>query len=129
MTKSTLTATVEKFAAATYALSERDLNRPWDWQDYQEGVRFAFFRIYELLNALAARLEAGRSVSANPFTTAQRTLGQYHSAYRDLQAVLLGVTDFMAAQSPKGDEWSVRQALAHIVQAERGFFTVTCLGL
>jgi hypothetical protein len=129
MDKPYLTAAIEKFAGATYAYSEDDLNRPWDWQEYQEGVRFAFFRTYEQLSALAARLEAGRAASARPFTAAQRLMGQYHAAYRDLQAVLLGVTDFMAGQPPKGDEWPVRQVLSHIVQSERGFFTATSLGL
>jgi len=129
MNKSYLTAAIEKFAAATQAYSERDLDRPWDWQEYQEGVRFAFFRTYEQLCTLAAHLEAGRAASARPVTAAQRLLGQYHTAYRDLQAVLLGVTDFMAGQTPKGGEWTVCHTLAHIVQAERGFFTAASLGL
>jgi hypothetical protein len=129
MENTPLTATVEKFASATYTFTGPDLDRPWDWQEYQEGVRFAFFRTYEQLCALAARLEAGRAASAHPFTAAQRILGQYHSAYRDLQAVLLGVTDFLAAQAPKGGDWPVRQALAHVVQSERGFFTASSLGL
>jgi uncharacterized damage-inducible protein DinB len=102
---------------------------PWEWKQYKEGIRFAFFRTYEQLCELAARLEVERAASPRPLTTAQRILSQYHLAYRDLQAVLLGVTDTLAVQAPAEGEWPVRQALAHIVQAERGFFTVCFLGL
>lgn len=130
MENSSLAGTVEKFAAAIGDFSDADLDRPWDWQEYQEGVRFAFFRTYEQLCTLAARLEAERAASViHPFTAAQRILGQYHTAYRDLQAVLLGVTNGLADQVPAEGEWTVRQVLAHIVQAERGFFTVNTLGL
>lgn len=129
MNKSSLTTAIEKFAAATHAYSEHDLNRTWDWQEYQEGVRFVFFLTYEQLCTLAANLEAGRAASARPINAAQRLMGQYHTAYRDLQAVLLGVTDAAAGQAPKEGEWPARQALAHIVQADRGFFTAATLGL
>jgi uncharacterized damage-inducible protein DinB len=46
-----------------------------------------------------------------------------------LQAILLGVTDEQSAQDPAEGEWPLRQVLAHIVQADRGFFTVNFLGL
>jgi hypothetical protein len=126
---SPLTATVEKFAATAQAFSEADLDCAWAWKGYDEGVRFAFFRICEQLSALAARLEVERADSDHPFTVAQRILGQYHRAYRDLQAVLLGLTDEQAGRAPAEGIWSVRQALAHIVDAERGFLTVNTLGL
>jgi len=129
MNKTTLSSTVENFASFTHPFTEADLNRPWDWKGYEEGVRFAFFRTCEQLCELAARLEVERAASSHPLTVVQRILGQYHSAYRDLQAVLLGVTDEQAAQIPAEGEWPLRQVLAHIVDAERGFFTAISLGL
>jgi hypothetical protein len=57
--------------------------------------------------------------SPHPLTVAQRILGQYHTACRDLQAALLGVTDEAAAQAPAEGEWSLRQALAHIIQIDK----------
>ncbi len=124
-----LNLTVGEFASAVQAFTDADLERPWDWKDYHEGVRFAFFRTCEQLSTLAARLDVERAASACPLTVAQRILGQYHSAYLDLQAVLLGVTDEQAAQPPAEGEWPLRQVLAHIVQADRGFFTAIALGL
>jgi hypothetical protein len=121
---STLFDAVGQFSALTQGFSDSDLNRPWGWREYDEGIRFAFFRIYEELCQLAARLE-----SAAPDSTARRILSQYHVAYRELQAVLLGVSDDLAAQPPAEGEWPAREALAHIVQAERGFFTTNHFGL
>jgi uncharacterized damage-inducible protein DinB len=129
MNTTALSSSVEHFAASTCRFTEADLARPWDWKEYQEGVRFAFFRTYEQLCELAARLEIARLASHHPITLAQRILGQYHSAYRELQAVLLGVTDDQAVQAPAEGEWPVRQVLEHIVQADRGFFTANALGL
>jgi hypothetical protein len=124
-----LTTTVGKFASTVQAFTDTDLERPWGWKDYHEGVRFAFFRLCEQLSTLAARLDVERAASACPLTVAQRILGQYHSAYSDLQAVLLGVTDEQAAQAPLEGEWPLRQVLAHIVQADRGFLIGNALGL
>lgn len=119
---------VQDFASRTCSLSDRDLDRPWNWKGYEEGVRFSFFRLYEELSQLAARLEANRAAE-NPQTTAQRILAQYHSAYRDLQAVLLGVNDALATQIPAEGEWPLREVLVHIIQADRGFFTISHFGL
>jgi hypothetical protein len=129
MDNASLALAVEIFTSTTSTFSDQDLGRPWDWKDYQEGVRFAFFRTYEQLCELTARLETERAASAHPFTVAQRIMGQYHTAYRDLQSILIGVTDEQAAQVPVEGEWPLRQVLAHIVQAERGFFTANILGL
>ena len=44
-----LQGAVERFARLTISLSDADLERPWAWGDYDEGVRFAFFRNFESL--------------------------------------------------------------------------------
>ncbi len=116
---------VEQFAAVTADLSTEDLEREWGWRAYHEGIRFAFFRTYEELRQLAARLLSERVQRGKPITTAQRSLGQYHAAYRDLQAVLLGVEDALLDQPPAHDEWPLRVILGHILAAEREFFART----
>ena len=95
MTEITLIQAVEKFAAVTYGLSDDNLDRAWSWWAYDEGVRFAFFRVYEELRELAATLITERTTRGKPITTAQHSLAQYHAAYRDLQAVLIGVDDYL----------------------------------
>jgi uncharacterized damage-inducible protein DinB len=115
---------VFEYARMTRAFTDADLERVWDWGDYHEGVRFAFFRAYEDLRQLATRLVTYRRMADQPQTTAQLCLAQYLAAFRDLQAVLLGVDDVLAEQVPAEGEWSVRQVVPHILGAERSFFAV-----
>lgn len=50
-----LQSIVERFARLTISLADADLDRPWNWGDYYEGVRFAFFRNYESLRHTGGR--------------------------------------------------------------------------
>jgi hypothetical protein len=120
-----LTPAVARFAAATQDLSESDLERKWVWQDYDEGVRFAFFRTYEELRQLAASLEVARASLGAPPGAAQRALAGYHAAYRDLQAVLIGVSAEDALRPPVEGQWPVQKILLHVAEAERAFFAIT----
>jgi hypothetical protein len=121
----TLIQAVEKFAAVTQNLTATDLEQPWTWRAYQEGIRFAFFRTYEELRDLAARLMAERTARGKAITTAQHALAQYHAAYRDLQAVLIAADPGMADIPPAQGEWPIRMILGHIIAAEREFFART----
>lgn len=121
-----LACAVEQFAALTQALPDSALDREWAWGAYdQEGVRFAFFRTYEELRELAAKMMAERLAQGRAPSSAQRILAQYHGAYRDLQAALLGLGAEDADPAPAEGEWPVRQVVAHIVVADLGFFGVT----
>ena len=122
MTELNLTQAVEKFALTTCHLTDEDLERQWDWRAYREGVRYAMFRTYEELRTLAAQLMAERSSKGTPISTAHHTLGQYHSAYRDLQAIMMGIDDDLLNKLPAPDEWPLRIILGHILAAEREFF-------
>lgn len=119
-----LNSAVYSFAHLTHSLADSDLDRPWDWKDYKEGVRFAFFRVYEDLRNLAVYLARHRSSSGLMLTSACRILGQYQMAYRDLQAVTLGINNTAALSVPAEGEWSMWEALTHIVRAERTFFAI-----
>jgi hypothetical protein len=124
MNHAALEQAVAGFAALTVDVPDKDLERDWVWQDYDEGVRYAFFRTYEELRQQAAVLAARRAASSLPLTTAQRILGQYQAAYRDLQAILLGVSDEVGAQAPAEGEWSLREVAGHAIQAARTFFAL-----
>jgi len=121
-----LSAAVELFAAKTHTLTEAHLETPWTWGDYEEGIRFAFFRTYEELREMASVLHAARTApGGQPLSHAQHILAQYHCAYRDLQAVLIGITGETGSQAPDGESWAPNTALRHILEAERGFlFTI-----
>lgn len=126
----TLARAVERFAGVTHSVADVDLDRPWAWGAYdREGVRFAFFRTYEQLRELAAELAFERSAHGTPLSSTQHILAQYHGAYRDLQAVCLGVTAEEADRAPAEEEWSPKQTLAHIVGAEISFLAVVTYAL
>jgi hypothetical protein len=116
-----LSSAVQDFAALMLPLSEKELEREWKWKDHdQEGIRFAFFATLQELRHLAVTLSTARSKP----TAAQHILSQYHAAYMDLQAALLGIAPQDSDRSPAEGEWSVRQTYAHILGAEIGFTAV-----
>jgi len=106
--------------------TEADLAVPWVWGSYSsEGVRFAFFRVLEELDALRAALAA----RSDRISHGRRILAGYNQAYRDLEAVVWGLDDETAALDPGGDEWSVRRTYAHILGADFGFLVVARFAL
>jgi hypothetical protein len=125
MFEPSLVRSVKRFASLTQGVPDSDLDREWAWGAYdEEGVRFAFFRTYEELCELAAKTASLRSASGPEMPTAQRILAQYHRAYRELQAALLGVGEDALGRAPAEGEWPVQKVMAHIVGAELGFFVV-----
>lgn len=120
-----LARAVEQFAHVTSGVPDADLDRAWAWGAYDsEGVRFAFFRCYEELRELAAKIAAERAIHGPDMSTAQRILAQFHLAYRDLWAALLGIEDDQASRAPGEGEWSLRRVAAHIAAADAGFYGV-----
>jgi len=122
MSEKKLIQAVEQFAAVTYQLSDGDLEIDWSWRAYDDGIRYAFFRTYEELRELAAQLITERMTLGKPISTAQWSLAQYHIAYRDLQAVLVGMEEDLIDTPPAEGEWAPRLILGHIQAAERNFF-------
>jgi len=115
----------DSFVQLTRHLTDEDLEKPWSWRDYtSEGVRFAFFRTYETLQEMAVQLALERSLNGPLLTGAQRILGSYHRAYRDLEAVLLRVPLDRADEPPAETEWSTRRTLAHILAGDMEFYGV-----
>ena len=116
---------VSQFAQLAHHFSEGDLEKPWAWEDYDDGVRHAFFRTYEELRELAA-LEAADRTRLGMFPSiAQRILAQYHGGFRDLQALLIGLSDQEAATEPEEESWPVQRVLGHTIRAERTFLAIT----
>lgn len=130
MFDSDLAVAVERFASVTRAASAADLERSWAWNDYDsEGVRFAFFRVYESLRELAGQLAELRSTNGLAITGAQRILGLYHAAYRDLGSLLRGLTDDVATREPAAGEWPALTIVRHIAEADGGFLVLISYAL
>ncbi len=112
---------VQDFAALMLPLSEKELEQKWVWKDHdEEGIRFAFFVTLQELRHLAATLGALRPKP----TVAQHILSQYHAAYLDLQAALLGLSAEDAGRDPAEGEWSIQKTYAHILTTELTFTVI-----
>ncbi len=130
MFETSLACVVQQFASVTLPMPDSDLDKAWAWGAYDsEGVRFAFFRTYEELSELAAKTLAERAVRGLGPSAAHWILAQYHAAYRDLQAVLLGLGPNEAEQAPSEGEWPLRRVVAHIVGADVGFYVAVRFAL
>ena len=116
-----LVEAVEAFAKTAVTLEDIDLDRAWQWGEYDEGLRFAFFRMYETLQKLASDLVQDDGTT---ITRVQAILSQYNAAYRDLQAVLFPVDDPLAEKTFSEDEWPIRKVLVHMIEAEVAFLAI-----
>jgi hypothetical protein len=113
-----LSLAVENYCRLFLDVPEAELERKWVWKDHDgEGLRFSFFVTLQELRQLAVILASERT----PPTPAQRILGQYHAAYLDLQAAVLGLSVEEADQAPAEKEWPVRRVYAHLLGAELAF--------
>ena len=122
MRNASLTAAVEKFARLILPLTETDLERTWVWKDHdEEGIRFACFVTLQELRHLAVSLAPPSTTLRTHPTPAQHILSQYHAAYMDLQAAVLGLNDEEAEKIPSAGEWPVRKVYAHMLGAEINF--------
>jgi uncharacterized damage-inducible protein DinB len=120
-----LVAAVGRLADVALNMTDADLNQPWAWQSYDsEGVRFAFFRALEELRRLEVELAMLRIAHQRPRSAAQRILSQYHAAYLDLEVNLIDLSDEQANRAPAENEWSIRETVAHIIEADAGFYAV-----
>lgn len=129
MNEQPLHPAVRKLAESTRFLPDEILSRDYTWGDHDEGLRFALLGSYHELRDLAAALTVGRQVEGDPLTQAQIVLGQYHAAFRDLEAILLGASDEILDRPPAEDEWPLRQVMAHMIGADRGFFALVYYAL
>lgn len=124
MSSQQLCEAVHRFAQATHALPEYLLGNPaygYDAIPAYEEVRYAFLHTTLELRRLAARLHAER-VRHLPQTQAQYALAQHHAAFRDFEALLLGVDEELYTTAPAPEEWPIRTVTVHVHEVERYFF-------
>ena len=118
----TVTQAVERLVRASVHLSDVDLDKPYAWEEYDDdGLRFALLTAHHQLRATTATVAAARRGAGQPFTEAQRILAQVHEAYRDLTGALAPVSEAELDQAPPAGQWTVREVLKHVLEAEKGF--------
>ncbi|MBK8050458.1 MAG: ankyrin repeat domain-containing protein [Anaerolineales bacterium] len=113
---------VRKLANALHALPDSVLgNRAWSVEHYAE-VRFAFLHTTLELRQLAGRLVAARGIEGPPLTTAQFALLQHQGAFRDFEALLIGIEPEAYRRAPLAGEWDLCTIVAHVHETERFFY-------
>jgi hypothetical protein len=119
-------AAIEGTLLATLQIPDATLTRDWlspgqpDWYDVRRGL----YRIYEVLEEAGARVDRWVEQAAIRPTQAGRILAQANVARWDLHALLLPLTTADLDRRPGGEEWTLRETIAHIVVAQ-ALFTLT----
>ena len=122
MTSDALYGAVARFAAATHALPEWILNNAaWSYDAY-DGVRYAFLHTTLELRQLAAELAARRQQVGRAPTQAQHALRQHQAAFRDVEALLVGIDEQAFRRQPAPHEWPANVVVQHVHEVERFFF-------
>lgn len=118
-----LTSTIRTFARATWDWPFAILdNNGWAWDEY-DGVRYAHLHAAMALRALAGRLQAERWAAARPLSLAQHALADHQAAFRDFEALLVGLPDNLLATIPAPEEWPIETIVRHVYDVEHYFFS------
>jgi len=128
-TLETFLVAVESFDRRRRAIDDRSLEAFWAWEAYdEEGVRFGILRTTEEVADAAVEIAARRANPGAGPTRAERILGRYLVAWRELWSVA-DRADPALDTAPQEGEWSLRQILDHLVEAEFGFLVTIRNGL
>jgi uncharacterized damage-inducible protein DinB len=126
---STFAEVVERFDRDLRAIDDASLDLFWAWESYdEEGVRFGILRTTEEVGDAAVEIAARRSALGLPPTVAQRILGRWAVAWRELWSVA-DRADAALDVPPAEGEWALRQILDHLVEADLGFLVTIRNGL
>jgi hypothetical protein len=115
-------ARVRESVGLLLGLDEGDLAHRWWWRDDRKGgaeARYAFFRVietFEVAAATARRAVDGADRPAGHWPFAAATVARW-----DLHGILASLTDADLDRDPGGDEWTIRQTLAHAVNVGRAY--------
>jgi uncharacterized damage-inducible protein DinB len=116
---------MKKWLHDVAGLNDLTLNRKWEWQGYNEGIRFAFFRLLEELRALATNESVFPAATEKDESYAvRRYLTDFHLVYWDLRVLLSDVNEKLFDQEPDEKEWTLRHILSHLIDNEWAFYGV-----
>jgi len=120
---------LDSFDRKLRAIDDRSLEAFWAWEAYdEEGVRFGILRTTEQVVDAAVEIAARRIEASAPPTRAQRIVGRYLLAWRELWSVV-DRADAVLDTPPREGEWPLRTILDHLVEADLGFLATIRHGL
>jgi hypothetical protein len=126
---SAFVAAVDDFDRRLRALDDPALDAPWAWESYdEEGVRFGILRTTEEVADAAVEIAAARTEAAAAPSRAERLVGRYLVAWRELWSVA-DRADAAIDMPPADGEWPLRTILDHLVEADIGFLVTIRNGL
>ena len=115
------TGAIEALDRGLRAIDDRSLEAFWAWEAYdEEGVRFGILRTTEEVADAGIESAARRAGSTAGPTRAERILGRYLVAWRELWSVA-DRADAVIDTEPAEGEWALRAILDHLVEADLGF--------
>ncbi len=99
------------------------LELEWRLWDGDQELRYAFYRCYEVLEAATATIAAALATSQElgHALPAQPILAPATAARWDLHGVLVALADDDLDRDPGGNEWTVRETLAHTISSQRAY--------
>jgi hypothetical protein len=125
----TFTTALETFDRRLRAIDDRSLEAFWAWEAYdEEGVRFGILHTTEQVADAAVEIAARRAESGSTADRAERILGRYLVAWRELWSVA-DRADAVLDVAPQEGEWALRAILDHLVEADLGFLVTIRNGL
>ena len=124
-----LASAVESFDRRLRAIDDDALDLFWAWESYdEEGVRFGILRTTEQVADAAVEIAAQRAEAGAAPSRAERILGRYLVAWRELWSVV-DRADAAIDTAPEEGEWSLRAILDHLIEADLGFLVTLRNGL
>jgi hypothetical protein len=107
-------------------IADAELTRPWSWiGGSEEELRYGFYRISEAFEL--AGIEAGRALWSGGVERGRAAdrIAPSTAARWDLQGLLIMIPDAAWDADPGGDEWTIRQAVGHVIESQRYYGAAT----
>ena len=106
-------------------MRDADLEKPWPWRGEDADVRYGLYHALESLMDARAAVRPSLASALAGESAARPLVGETTAACWELDGLLAGLSDTDLDADPGGEEWTVRQTLAHIVNGQRayGWFT------
>jgi hypothetical protein len=105
------------------ALDGDTLSRAWTWRDGEMSVRYALYRTLEDAQEVFVPL------AARPHPESRRILALAQRAFGDLRGLLTGLPADLLDRAPREKEWTLREALHHVIVIERRYAVQTRYGV